>query len=782
LSSYLFQEVRYTTGKQPHNELEIISMSNDLREAALRYHRAAPAGKLEIAATKPMATQRDLALAYSPGVAYACTEIAEDPSKAAELTARGNMVAVITNGTAVLGLGAIGPLASKPVMEGKAVLFKKFANINSIDIEVDTTDVDRFCDVVSALEPSFGGINLEDIKAPECFEIESRLREKMKIPVFHDDQHGTAIVVGAGMLNAMRYLGKDMGEIRLVCSGAGAAALACLNMLKTLGVKDENIIVCDQHGVLRHDREAPMDQYKARYARETDLTTLKEALVGADAFLGLSVPGVIDQDDVKNMADRPVIFALANPTPEIMPELVKEVRPDALIATGRSDYPNQVNNVLCFPFLFRGALDCGATVINEEMKAACAEAIAAMVHSPPSDEVLSTYQGEQLTFGPEYLIPKPFDPRLIMEIPPGVAKAAEESGVAARPIEDLDAYRDDLSRFVFRSGMLMKPMFEAARSTKRRLVLAEGEGGKMLQACQLIVSEQLADVTLVGRPHVIEDKIKSMGLSIVPGKDFDIVDNLNDDVITSIGEEYHGLMARQGMTPKAAQTRVRANTTVVASMLLRRGDADAMLCGTFGTYGKHLQMVDEIIGRKKESPVVGALTVLILPQGTIFLTDTHVNFDPTAEQLCVLAKLAADEIRRFGIQPKAAFLSHSNFGSSSTPSATKVREATAMFMERYPDIEADGEMHADAALDEKVRLDLLPESKLTGSANLLICPNLDSANIARNLLKVLGNGVTVGPVLLGLEKEAHVATASNSPRGIFNMAAVALANVNRGDD
>ena len=757
-------------------------MSNDLREAALRYHRAAPAGKLEIAATKPMATQRDLALAYSPGVAYACTEIAEDPSKAAELTARGNMVAVITNGTAVLGLGAIGPLASKPVMEGKAVLFQKFANINSIDIEVDTTDVDRFCDVVSALEPSFGGINLEDIKAPECFEIESRLREKMKIPVFHDDQHGTAIVVGAGMLNAMRYLGKDMGEIRLVCSGAGAAALACLNMLKTLGVKDENIIVCDQHGVLRHDREAPMDQYKVRYARETDLTSLKEALVGADAFLGLSVPGVIDQDDVKNMADRPVIFALANPTPEIMPELVKEVRPDALIATGRSDYPNQVNNVLCFPFLFRGALDCGATVINEEMKAACAEAIAAMVHSPPSDEVLSTYQGEQLTFGPEYLIPKPFDPRLIMAIPPGVAKAAEESGVAARPIEDLDAYRDDLSRFVFRSGMLMKPMFEAARSTKRRLVLAEGEGGKMLQACQLIVSEQLADVTLVGRPHVIEDKIKSMGLSIVPGKDFDIVDNLNDDVITSIGEEYHGLMSRQGMTPKASQTRVRANTTVVASMLLRRGDADAMLCGTFGTYGKHLKMVDEIIGRKKESPVVGALTVLILPQGTIFLTDTHVNFDPTAEQLCVLAKLAADEIRRFGIQPKAAFLSHSNFGSSSTPSATKVREATAMFMERYPDIEADGEMHADAALDEKVRLDLLPESKLTGSANLLICPNLDSANIARNLLKVLGNGVTVGPVLLGLEKEAHVATASNSPRGIFNMAAVALANVNRGDD
>ena len=757
-------------------------MSNDLREAALHYHRAVPAGKLEIAPTKPMATQRDLSLAYSPGVAYACTEIAEDPSKAAYLTARANMVAVITNGTAVLGLGAIGPLASKPVMEGKAVLFKKFANVNSIDIEVDTTDVDRFCDVVSALEPSFGGINLEDIKAPECFEIESRLREQMNIPVFHDDQHGTAIVVGAGILNAMRLVGKDLDKIKLVCSGAGAAALACLNMLKTLGVKRENILVCDQHGILRNGREARMDEHKSQYARDTELATLKEALVGADAFLGLSVPGVIDQEDVMNMADHPVIFALANPTPEIMPERVKEVRPDALIATGRSDYPNQVNNVLCFPFLFRGALDCGATVINEEMKAACAKAIAAMVHAAPSDEVLNTYQGEQLTFGPEYFIPKPFDTRLIMEIPPGVAQAAHESGVATRPIDDLDAYRDDLSRFVFRSGMLMKPMFEAARATKRRLVLAEGEGGKMLQACQLIVSEKLADVTLVGRPHVIQEKIKSMGLSIVPDQDFKIVDNLCDDIMTPIGEEYHALMARMGITPKAAQTRVRANTTVVSSMLLHRGDADAMLCGTFGTYGKHLRIVEDIIGHTGESQVIGALTVLILPQGTIFLTDTHVNLDPTAEQLCELAKLAAEEIRRFGMQPKAAFLSHSNFGSSNTTSAQKVRQAVTMFMERYPEIEADGEMHADAALEEKVRLDLLPNSKLTGAANLLVCPNLDSANIARNLLKVLGNGVTVGPLLLGLKKEAHVSTASNSPRGIFNMAAVALANVNRNND
>ncbi len=755
--------------------------SNDLRDAALAYHRAQPAGKLEIQATKPLASQRDLALAYSPGVAYACTEIAEDPNQAAELTARGNMVAVITNGTAVLGLGAIGPLASKPVMEGKAVLFKKFANINSIDIEVDTTDVDRFCDVVSALEPSFGGINLEDIKAPECFEIESRLREKMNIPVFHDDQHGTAIVVGAGMLNAMRLIGKDLADVKLVCSGAGAAALACLNMLKTLGIKHENITVCDQHGVLRPDRPEPMDKYKAQYAKETDLRTMNEALVGADAFLGLSAPGVLTQEAVKTMADRPVIFALANPTPEIMPELVKEVRPDALIATGRSDYPNQVNNVLCFPFLFRGALDCGATVINEEMKAACAEAIASMVHSPPSDEVISTYQGEQLTFGEEYLIPKPFDPRLIMEIPPLVAKAAQDSGVALRPIEDLEAYREDLSRFVFRSGMLMKPMFEAARSNKRRLVLAEGEGGKMLQACQLIVSEGLADVTLVGRPHVIEEKIQSMSLSIRPGIDFNIVDNLDDSVMNQIGEEYHQLMARRGMTPKAAQTRVRANTTVVASMLLKRGDADAMLCGTFGTYSKHLQLTDEILGRKDNSPVVGALTVLILPQGTLFLTDTHVNADPTSEQLCELAKLAADEIRRFGIVPKAAFLSHSNFGSADTASAKKVRAATAMFMERYPEIEADGEMHADAALDEKVRMDLLPETQLTGSANLLVCPNLDSANIARNLLKMLGGGVTVGPLLLGLDKEAHVTTASNSPRGIYNMAAVALANVNRNE-
>lgn len=756
-------------------------MSNDLRDAALAYHRAEPAGKLEIQATKPLASQRDLALAYSPGVAYACTEIAEDPNKAAELTARGNMVAVITNGTAVLGLGAIGPLASKPVMEGKAVLFKKFANINSIDIEVDTTDVDRFCDVVSALEPSFGGINLEDIKAPECFEIESRLREKMNIPVFHDDQHGTAIVVGAGMLNAMRLLGKDMGEVKLVCSGAGAAALACLNMLKNLGVKHENITVCDQHGVLRPDRPEPMDKYKAQYARETHLRTMNEALVGADAFLGLSAPGILTQEAVKTMADRPVIFALANPTPEIMPELVKEVRPDALIATGRSDYPNQVNNVLCFPFLFRGALDCGATVINEEMKAACAEAIASMVHSPPSDEVLTTYQGEQLTFGEEYLIPKPFDPRLIMEIPPLVAKAAQASGVALRPIEDLDAYRENLSRFVFRSGMLMKPMFEAARAHKRRLVLAEGEGGKMLQACQLIVSEGLADVTLVGRPHVIDEKIQSMGLSIRAGVDFQVIDNLDDAQVTPLGEEYHQLMARRGMTPKAAQTRVRANTTVVASMLLHRGDADAMLCGTFGSFSKHLQLTDEILGRKDNSPVVGALTVLILPQGTLFLTDTHVNADPTAEQLCELAKLAADEIRRFGIQPKAAFLSHSNFGSAQTESAKKVREATALFMDRYPDIEADGEMHADAALDEKVRADLYPENRLSGPANLLVCPNLDSANIARNLLKMLGGGVTVGPLLLGLAKEAHVAAASNTPRGIYNMAAVALANVNRAD-
>ena len=754
-------------------------MSNDLRDAALAYHRAEPAGKLEIQATKPLASQRDLALAYSPGVAYACTEIAEDPNKAAELTGRGNMVAVITNGTAVLGLGAIGPLASKPVMEGKAVLFKKFANINSIDIEVDTTDVDRFCDVVSALEPSFGGINLEDIKAPECFEIESRLREKMNIPVFHDDQHGTAIVVGAGMLNAMRLIGKHMGEINLVGSGAGAAALACLNMLKNLGVKHENITVCDQHGVLRPDRDQPMDKYKAQYAKETKLRTMNEALVDADAFLGLSAPGVLTQEAVKTMAKNPVIFALANPTPEIMPELVKEVRPDALIATGRSDYPNQVNNVLCFPFLFRGALDCGATVINEEMKAACAEAIAAMVHSAPSDEVISTYQGEQLTFGAEYLIPKPFDPRLIMEIPPLVAKAAQASGVALRPIEDLDAYREDLSRFVFRSGMLMKPMFEAARANKRRLVLAEGEGGKMLQACQLIVSEKLADVTLVGRPHVIDEKIQSMGLSIRAGVDFQVVDNLDDAQVTQLGEEYHQLMARRGMTPKAAQTRVRANTTVVASMLLHRGDADAMLCGTFGTFSKHLQLTDEILGRKDNSPVVGALTVLILPQGTLFLTDTHVNADPTAEQLCELAKLAADEIRRFGIQPKAAFLSHSNFGSAQTESAKKVREATALFMDRYPDIEADGEMHADAALDEKIRVDLLPETRLSGSANLLVCPNLDSANIARNLLKMLGGGVTVGPLLLGLAKEAHVAAASNTPRGIFNMAAVALANVNR---
>ena len=756
-------------------------MSNDLREAALRYHRTSPAGKLEIIPTKPMATQRDLALAYSPGVAYACIEIAENPLAAAELTARANLVAVITNGTAVLGLGAIGPLAAKPVMEGKAVLFKKFANINSIDLEVDTTDVDRFCDVVSALEPSFGGINLEDIKAPECFEIETRLREKMNIPVFHDDQHGTAIVVGAGMINALRLINKDIESIRLVCSGAGAAALACLNMLKTLGLKHENIIVCDQHGVIYKDRPQTTDKYKGQYAQETAYRTLADALVGADVFLGLSVPGVVTAKELATMADQPIIFALANPTPEIMPDEVKAVRPDALIATGRSDYPNQINNVLCFPFLFRGALDCGATIINEEMKAACAQAIASMVHTPASDEVLSAYQGEQLTYGPEYLIPKPFDPRLIMEIPPAVARAAEASGVALRPISDFDAYRDELSRFVFRSSMLMKPMFDAARSTRRRLVLAEGEGGKMLQACQLIVSEDLADVTLVGRVHVIEEKIKSMGLSIRPGVDFQIVDNLDDSVMTQLGEDYHQLMARQGMPPKAAQTRVRANTTVVASMLLKRGDADAMLCWTFGSFSKHLQLTEEILGKRNDSGVMAALSVLILPTGTLFIADTHVNINPNAEELCEIAKLASDEIRRLGIMPKIAFLSHSNFGSASTDSARKVRAATTLFQTRYPELEADGEMHADAALDEKIRLDLLPETTLTGTANLLICPNLDAANIARNLLKVLGGGVTVGPIMLGLNQEAHVTAASNTPRGIFNMAAVALANVNRGE-
>ena len=748
-------------------------MSENFKEAALRYHSMEPAGKLEITATKPMTSQRDLALAYSPGVAYACEAIVEDESAAAQMTGRGNLVGVITNGTAVLGLGPIGPLASKPVMEGKAVLFKKFAGINCFDIEVDTTDVDEFVNAVALLEPTFGGINLEDIKAPECFEIEKRLRERMNIPVFHDDQHGTAIVVSAAFLNAFRVANKPIQDVKLVCAGAGAAALACLNMLVSLGMRRENITVCDIEGVVYEGRTTFMDPYKAAFAQNTDDRTLVDAIKGKDAFLGCSAPGIVTPDMLKTMADSPIIFALANPTPEIMPDLAREARPDAIVATGRSDFPNQVNNVLCFPFLFRGALDVGATTVNEEMKKACARAIADLAMAPPSAEVATAYGNEAQTFGPDNLIPKPFDPRLIVEIATAVAKAAIDSGVATRPINDFEAYRDRLNRFVFRSGLLMKPIFERAKAAKRRLIYAEGESGKVLQAVQRVVSEGLARPILVGRPPVIQEKIESMSLNLTAGVDFEIIDYLDDDKMTELGREYYALMARRGVTPKAAQARIRANFTLVASMALRLGMGDAMVCGSFGSYRKHLEVVKDVIGKRPGVDDLSALSCLILPRGTFFIADTHVTYEPTPQQICESTLLAAEEMRQFGITPKAALVSHSNFGSSQCPSALNMQQALPMIRELAPDLEIEGEMHADAALDENIRSDMMPDSLLKGEANLLIMPNLDSANIARNLLKVLGGGVSVGPLLLGADMPVHIMTSAVTVRGIVNISAMA---------
>ncbi|WP_420550411.1 NADP-dependent malic enzyme [Litorivicinus lipolyticus] len=748
-------------------------MSENFKEAALRYHSMEPAGKLEITATKPMTSQRDLALAYSPGVAYACEAIVEDEAAAAQMTGRGNLVGVITNGTAVLGLGPIGPLASKPVMEGKAVLFKKFAGINCFDIEVDTTDVDEFVNAVALLEPTFGGINLEDIKAPECFEIEKRLRARMNIPVFHDDQHGTAIVVSAAFLNAFRVANKPIEDVKLVCAGAGAAALACLNMLVSLGMRRENITVCDIEGVVYEGRTTFMDPYKSIFAQATEDRTLVDAIKGKDAFLGCSAPGIVTQDMLKTMADSPVIFALANPTPEIMPDLARAARPDAIVATGRSDFPNQVNNVLCFPFLFRGALDVGATTVNEEMKKACAHAIADLAMAPPSAEVASAYGNEAQTFGPDNLIPKPFDPRLIVEIATAVAKAAIDSGVATRPISDFEAYRERLNRFVFRSGILMKPVFERAKAAQQRLIYAEGESGKVLQAVQRVVSEKLARPILVGRPPVIQEKIDSMSLNITPGVDFDIIDYLDDEQMTTMGQEYYKLMARRGVTPKAAQARIRANFTLVACMAVRMGMGDSMVCGSFGSYRKHLEVVKDVIGKRPGVDDLSALSVLILPRGTFFIADTHVTYEPTPQQICESTLLAAEEMRQFGITPKAALVSHSNFGSSPYKSAVNMQQALSMIRELAPDLEIEGEMHADAALDENIRADMMPESLLTGEANLLIMPNLDAANIARNLLKVLGGGVSVGPLLLGADMPVHIMTSAVTVRGIVNISAMA---------
>ena len=749
-------------------------MAEDLREAALAYHRLPKPGKLAIAATKPLGNQHDLALAYSPGVAAACEAIAENPAEAASLTARANLVGVVSNGTAVLGLGSIGPLAAKPVMEGKAVLFKKFAGIDVFDIEVKETEVEKLIEVVAALEPTFGGINLEDIKAPECFEVEAGLRERMNIPVFHDDQHGTAIIVAAAIHNGLRLVGKDIGAVKLVASGAGSAAIACLNLLVSMGMKRENIWVTDIAGVVYEGREEQMDRWKAAYAQATEARGLGEVIDGADIFLGLSAPGVLKPEMVQRMADKPLIMALANPVPEIMPEEAREARADAIIATGRTDYPNQVNNVLCFPFIFRGALDVGATEINEAMKIACVEAIADLAKAEASEVVAKAYVGESLSFGPDYLIPKPFDPRLILQIAPAVAKAAMDSGVASQPIRDFEAYRRTLERFVFRSGMLMKPLFERARKDPRRVIYAEGEDERVLHAVQVAVDEGLARPILVGRPKVVATRAKRCGLRIEAGRDYDIINPEADKRFRRYWTTYHRIMERKGVTPEVARTVVRTRNTAIAALAVVLGDADAMLCGIDGGYRHHLAYVRDVIGVREGVRDLSALSLLILTKGTYFLADTHVTFDPTAEELVEMTAMSAEQIRHFGMTPKVALLSHSNFGSSSYGSAAKAREAVRLLHERHPDIEVEGEMHADAALNLVARERIFPNSRLGGSANLLVMPNLDAANIAFNLLKELGEGLPVGPILVGTAAPAHVLTSSVTARGIVNMTAVAV--------
>ena len=753
-------------------------MDKQLREAALQYHRQAPAGKISVNATKPMITQRDLALAYSPGVAAACELIVENPLEVRNMTARGNLVAVITNGTAVLGLGAIGPLAAKPVMEGKGVLFKKFAGIDVFDLEIDERDPDKLVDIIASLEPTFGGINLEDIKAPECFYIERKLRERMKIPVFHDDQHGTSIIVGAALLNGLRVVGKDINEIRLVVSGAGAAALACLDMLVGLGVRMENIIVTDIAGVVYCGRTVEMDDNKARYAVETTARTLGDVIAGADVFLGLSAGGVLKPEMVVQMAHQPLIFALANPTPEILPELARAVRPDAILATGRSDYPNQVNNALCFPYIFRGALDVGASTINEAMKRAAVYAIAELAQAEQSDEVATAYGDAEMSFGVDYLIPRPFDPRLITRIAPAVAQAAMDSGVAARPIADMDAYREQLQGFLYQSSMLMKPVFEAARRAPKRLVYAEGEDVRVLHAVQTVVDEGIAYPILVGRPAVIEQRIARLGLRIRAGVDFELVNTESDPRFRDFYTEYHRLMQRRGVTLDSAKREMRRRNTLIAAMLVRMNEADAMLCGTIFQTLLHLQYIDEVIGHRPGASVYAAMNILMLPRHTLFICDTHVNLDPSAEEIAEMTLLAAEEVRRFGLLPKVALLSHSNFGSHDNASARKMGRARELLEQMAPDLEVEGDIHGDAALSESLRTAIFPGSRLKGSANLLIMPNLDAANISYNLLKMTGGeGVTIGSILLGANKSAHILTSTATTRRIVNMSALAVAAV-----
>lgn len=744
-----------------------------LAEAALNYHRYPVPGKLEISATKNMVNQRDLALAYSPGVAVACKEIERDPLQAAELTARSNLVAVITNGTAVLGLGAIGALASKPVMEGKAVLFKKFANVDVFDLELDTTDVDRFCDAVELLEPTFGGINLEDIKAPECFEIEKRLRARMNIPVFHDDQHGTAIVVAAAIRNGLRVAGKELGQIKLVCSGAGAAALACLNLMVFMGLDKKNVTVCDEFGVLFEGRNDNMDPYKAVYARDTEARKLDDVIDDADVFLGLSAPNVITGEQVARMAATPFILALANPDPEVSPDVVHAVRDDAIMATGRSDYPNQVNNVLCFPFLFRGALDVGATEINGEMQAAAVEAIADIATKEASDVVSAAYGGKPFRFGREYLIPKPFDPRLMMEIPQRVARAAMDSGVATRPIEDFGAYRRKLRDFVFRSGMVMKPVFDQAQADIQRVVLAEGESARVLNAVQILVDDAICHPVLIGRPDVIESKIEEIGLRLNIGNGFSVLNPFENPDFDTHVDAYHRLMERSGVSPEYAANVIRTRPTALGALLVRRGEADALICGTQGAYARHIRYLCDVIGIQDEVSDISAVILMILGKGTIFLADTHVTVNPSAKEVAETAVMAAKIVKRFGMVPKVGLLSHSNFGSRNNKSAKKMRKARKILKKEHPELAVEGELHADAALSQETRERVFPNADYSGGANLMVMPNLDAANITYNMVKVLGDGLPVGPMLVGLKKPAHVVTESTTVRGIVNLCAIA---------
>jgi malate dehydrogenase (oxaloacetate-decarboxylating)(NADP+) len=750
-------------------------MEEQLKSAALEYHAQPTPGKISVVPTKGLTNQRDLALAYSPGVAYACKAIEADPSQAARLTSRGNLVGVITNGTAVLGLGNIGPLAGKPVMEGKGCLFKKFAGIDVFDIELAEKDPDKLVDIIAALEPTLGGINLEDIKAPECFYIERKLRERMKIPVFHDDQHGTAIIVGAAVINGLTVVGKDIAKVKLVCSGAGASAIACLDLLVRLGLNPEHVTVCDSKGVIFSGREANMEENKARYARKTPCRTLAEAIPDADIFLGLSGPGAMKQDWVARMARNPLVLALANPTPEILPEEVKAVRPDAIIATGRSDYPNQVNNVLCFPFIFRGALDVGATRITEEMKLACVRAIADLAQAEQSDVVAMAYDGEELSFGPEYIIPKPFDPRLIIKIAPAVAKAAMDSGVAARPIADFEAYRQQLTNFVYHSGFVMKPVFTKARQSPKRVIYAEGEDERVLRAVQVVVDEKLARPVLIGRPEVVDMRLKKFGLRIQPERDFELVNPESDPRYRETWTEYYRIMGRRGVSPEDARTHVRQSSTLIGAMLLQSGDVDAMLCGTYGRHKDHLRHVRNVIGMERGASLFAAMNVLLLPNQTLFIADTYVNEDPTAEQLADIAIMAAKEVSRFGLAPKIALLSHSNFGTDDSPSVLKMARARELIEQRAPDLEVEGEMHGDAALSEEIRNRVYPDSRLKGQANLLIMPNLDAANISFNLLKMTGGeGLTIGPILLGAARPVHIMTPSSTVRRLVNMTALAV--------